>query len=104
MPSHRRPKDPHDWRARHRAAEQRPTQGEKAILQLIDALNYYQETHRDIHGSQLAEDGVLGERWIKMVRGAIGLLNGDLGRLDGGTLDAHLRSIAIDAGFDENLE
>jgi hypothetical protein len=100
----RRPQDPHDWRARHRAAEQRPTQGEKAILQLIDALNYYQEAHRDIHGSQLADDAVLGEYWIKMVRSAEGLLNGDLGRLDGGTLDRMLRAIAVDAGFSEDLE
>ena len=51
--------------------------------------------------SRLSADYVLGEAWAEIGRQLRNLLNGDLGRLDGGTLDHAITSAFAYAGLDE---
>jgi hypothetical protein len=60
----------------------------------------YADAHAERFGSPLAEDYVLGESWREAVRGLRGLLNGELGRLDGGTLDRAILVMYQAAGFE----
>jgi hypothetical protein len=54
------------------------------------------------NGHVLANDGILGEAWADMLKGCRTLLNGDLGGLDGGTLDSILCKMAEANGYEVN--
>jgi hypothetical protein len=60
------------------------------------------EEHRISYGSFIGEDGVLGRAWKGIGISLLIMLNGDLGRFDGGTLDKLIREIAEASGV--NLE
>lgn len=45
------------------------------------------DSHYRVYDSRIGEDAVLGESWLEIMRGLRGLLNGELGGLDGGTCD-----------------
>lgn len=51
-------------------------------------------------GTTLADDGVIGDAWLDMVKAAVTLLNGELAGLDGGTMDGLLRALASANGFE----
>jgi hypothetical protein len=72
--------------------------GLKALVGYADA---YDQTYGS--DSTLGLDGVLGEGWLDMARGWRALLNGELGRLDGGALDSALCDLVKWAGFEEEL-
>ena len=74
---------------------------EGAIRNLLLGLADYADAHQEAYRSPIGEDGVLGECWLEVARGLIGLLNGESGRLDCGTIDATIRDIAAEHGFDE---
>jgi hypothetical protein len=76
---------------------------EKALSLLLQGLALYAEAYEKRYESKLGTDCVLGEEWLDMARGFTGLLNGELGHLDGGTLDGTIRDLALEAGFDEEL-
>ncbi len=85
----------------HTRALANPRNGfEMAIAALFLGLNEYAEAHRDQYHSPVGDDGVLGEHWQAIASGLIGLLNGDTGRLDCGTLDGAIRSLATAHGVD----
>lgn len=55
----------------------------------------YAEDHRARFESPIGQDGVLGDYWESIGDALRGLLNGDCGRLDCGTLDGFiLRTMA----------
>ena len=56
------------------------------------------------NGGRIGSDGVLGVAWAKMGRQLRNLLCGDLGRLDGGTLDGIILSAFAQAGLNEEGE
>jgi 5-methylcytosine-specific restriction endonuclease McrA len=58
----------------------------------------------DCNGGRIGSDGVLGVAWAKIGHQLLTLLCGDLGRLDGGTLDHIIRQAFELAGLDENGE
>lgn len=90
------------WGDRHVRAWQAPCGPERPIRSLIVGLAQYADTHRDRFESDISEDYLLGrDYWLSMWKGARGLLNGELGRLDGGTLDGLLIDILEAAGFEE---
>ncbi len=51
----------------------------------------YARTHRNRFESTIGEDYVLGPQWQAIGEGLLGLLNGETGALDCGTLDGFIR-------------
>ena len=93
------------WGARHADAFDSPRGMERPIVGLYRALAEYADTHLARYASPIGDDGVLGDEWMQMLKALGGLLNGELGRLDGGTLDALRYALAETAGFTrEELE
>ncbi len=89
------------WQDRHDAAMCLPRPGfESAIVQMLNGWHQYAATHRANYESLMGDDGVLGPEWQAIGKGLLGLLNGDLGRMDGGTLDAFLRNTMAANGVD----
>jgi hypothetical protein len=88
------------WGRRHCSAWSDPRGPEMPIRLMFQVLAGYADAHAIRFESPLAEDGILGQAWLDMLRGLRTLLNGDLGRFDGGTLDALAHAIADAAGFE----
>jgi hypothetical protein len=81
-----------DWLERHEKAWQNPIEAERPIVGLIKAwLDYARDYHTRYTFTGVADDGVLGEPWVRIGDNILSLLNGELGRLDGGTLDKLIR-------------
>jgi hypothetical protein len=96
-----------EYRARHLTRWENPAQRDvfaAALANTLSALGEYADAyHRRYRGSRLGEDGVLGEEWQQMLRGFVGLLNGETGGLDAGALDAAARDLHRWAGFEDEL-
>lgn len=90
-----------DWFRRSRNAYFNPLSNERGIVMMMKALVAYADDHARKFESPLGHDYVLGPAWLKMLQGWRTLLNGDLGRLDGGLMDALAREVAMAAGFKE---
>lgn len=87
------------WQQRHDAAMAIPRPGfEAAIVHMLRGWHEYAATHRARFESQIGDDGVLGPEWQSIGQALRGLLNGELGRLDGGTLSAFLSDTMHDNG------
>ena len=70
---------------------QSPTRKEaRALVHLITGLALYADAYESTFEAGIGEDGVLGEHWADIAEGIRGLLNGDTGGLDAGTLDSLL--------------
>lgn len=73
---------------------------EQALRQLLAGWDEYAQTHRKAYESAIGEDGVLGKHWEEIGDALRGLLNGELGRFDGGTLDAFILDTMRENGVD----
>lgn len=94
---------PHWWSAHVRAVVD-PMRFEKPIILLMDGLEAYANQYRSAYmESSLSDDGVLGTEWLSIARALVGLLNGEHGRLDAGTVDAWVRALAREHGFEEEV-
>jgi hypothetical protein len=92
-------------KVRHDAAMTRPRPGfELALVNFIGALQEYSDAHYETYKSHLADDYVIGDEWQTIAKSVIGLLTGEHGRLDGGSLDSRIRDIAERAGFTRDIE
>jgi len=91
-----------EWMHRHLQAWHHPRPAEAALKELIMAWANYATQHFVRHLSHIGEDGFLSKPFISTGQSLLLMLNGDLGRFDGGTLDALIREIAQCAGA--NLE
>jgi hypothetical protein len=81
------------------------------IALIIEGLATYADGYHAEYGPEgedqsdghiLANDGVLGDAWAEVLKGCRTLLNGDLGGLDGGTLDSILCKMAEANGYEVN--
>ena len=71
-----------------------------SLINLVESLgDYALHYRREFPDSKVGGDGVLGEYWLQIARGVAGLLNGPIGRLDAGTMDAAIRDMAREEGF-----
>lgn len=70
------------------------------LVMLIRGVSHYADQHARRYESPIGEDGVLGQEWATAVRAVRGLLNGELGGLDGGTLDKMLCGMLRQEGFE----
>lgn len=75
-------------------------QFERAIVLAVEALAGFADAHRSAYGSEIGDDGVLGDHWTDAAKAAIGMLNGEEGRLDCGTIDGLIRKLAKRANVD----
>jgi len=88
------------WVARHNRAVQYPRGVEEGIVNSVAGWMSYAEIHKARYEQGIGEDYFLGHEWEKIGMSLLVLLNGDLGRLDGGTLDAAIRNALRAEGFD----
>jgi|1_EtaG_2_1085319.scaffolds.fasta_scaffold09492_1 hypothetical protein len=88
-----------DWIIRHFNAMDNPTSIEAPTVKIFQYLGDAIEAHEERYGTKLANDYILGAAWLEIAKQVRVLLNGELGRLDGGTLDKALYSLAQVAGF-----
>ncbi len=73
---------------------------EAGLSHILTGLAQYAGAHVRRHGSPIADDGVLGVAWRESLAGLRQLLSGELGRLDGGTLDHAILELYKAAGFE----
>lgn len=83
------------WADRQVDAVKGPHSGfEVALRSMLLGLAEYADAHSRRYHSKIGDDGVLGREWAAMLSGARGLLNGELDRFDGGTLDKAILAMA----------
>jgi len=70
------------------------------LKQLALAWLMYADSHQERFESTIGDDQFLGPEWAKIGAALRELLNGELGRLDGGTLDGVLYDTLKAEGFD----
>lgn len=85
------------WVTRHLNAWLAPEAFEYPIRQLIGGLDAYGKMVRK-NGRLVGEDLVLGPAVKSIAESILVLLNGDIGRFDGGTLDKLVRAICVEYG------
>lgn len=101
MPASGAGNERNEWLRRHLWAIGNPrTEFERALVGMLLAWLAYADAHESAYGSAIGEDGVLGPEWAAIGVALHGLLNGDLGELDGGTLDRLLCAVLTQHGFD----
>jgi hypothetical protein len=71
------------------------------FTRMIQALALYADAHNTRYGSPIGEDDVLGGAWADATYAVRGLLDGELGGLDGGTLDRMLVGMLRREGFEK---
>lgn len=87
------------WGLRHAQAWASPNGFEAGIVGLLKALANYADQHLARYESRIGEDGVIGTAWAEALGAARTMLNGELGRLDGGTLDHSICEMATAEGI-----
>lgn len=75
---------------------------EQAIIKLADAVALYVNAY--VRENELPFDYVLGPYLGGVLGAIIGLLNGNTGRLDSGTVDKWCREVAEKIGWDLDIE
>ncbi len=93
------------WRIAHHLAVRCPNERfEYGMRTLLIGWLKYADSHKHQYGSGIGDDGVLGPCWQDIGVGLLGLLNGHLGKLDGGTLDALIRTVLTAEGMNPEQE
>jgi hypothetical protein len=88
------------WVLRHKKAIELPQGPERPIVRLLEAWLLYAEQHQERYESKIGDDGVLGKAWEAIGVALRGLLNGECGRLDCGTLDSIILDSMKENGID----
>lgn len=92
----------HKWGERHVRLFQAPVKKEaRALVHLITGLALYADAHEAAYESGIGEDAVLGEHWADIAEGIRGLLNGETGGLDAGTLNSLLGRMLRSENFED---
>lgn len=92
------------WQDRHDAALTHPVRGfERAFNSMLQGWAEYAETHQRTYESSIGDDGVIGVEWEAIGQALLGLLNGELGRLDAGTLHQFISDTLRENGLDPEV-
>lgn len=90
------------WQDRHlRACSWAGAGAGAQVYHMLRHWAQYAECHYDRFGELIAEDYVLGDYWLRMGKGLKGLLDGETGHLDCGTVHGLILSVAKQHGFNE---
>jgi hypothetical protein len=95
------------WGERHVDAMTCPKHGfERGIALMLAGFAEYADAYRAGHeGEPVGQDGFLGDHWEDIGIGILGLLNGETGRIDCGTIDGLIRKIgALNGARSEEYE
>lgn len=84
------------WRRQHETALAYPDQREIALVKLLDGAS--------AAVVQYGQDGLLRDGVADILKGMRTLLDGDLGRLDGGEVSAIIEQLFAEIGFDPDTE
>lgn len=84
---------------RHNDAIDHPKGFEVPIVRMLHFWEMYAVEHAKRFESPIGEDYVLGAEWQAMGEAIRGLLNGETGRLDCGTLDGYILQTMREQGF-----
>lgn len=74
---------------------------ERGMVSMLRGWQAYADGHRAQHGSMIGNDHFLGPLWLEMGKSLRGMLNGEIGRMDGGTVDAFILDTLTANGFTE---
>jgi hypothetical protein len=100
----RKSSDLTDWRARHNTAVTLPITRistlESSLVYMLRGWYDYARQHEQRFESKIGDDGFLGPAWEEMGDNLRTLLNGDIGRLDGGTVDGFILNTMRENGVD----
>lgn len=77
---------------------------DNAVAQMIVVWIKYADCHADRFKSMIGDDYVLGKYWLDAGIAIRGMLNGELGGLDVGCMDATIHACLIANGFAEGLD
>ena len=66
---------------------------ERAMVLMLRGWLAYADAHAESYESDIRDDCVLGEHWRTIGEGIRGLLNGETGRLDPGTIDSLIHDL-----------
>lgn len=72
-----------------------------AIEKIERALDQYALAYLEQYGAKLGEDAVIGDAWARVLRGVIGLLDGETGQLDPGRAWHRLVKLGKAHGFSD---
>ena len=94
------PVDRNRWSDRHLCAVQRPgSLFEQALVDRLRGWLLYADAHQTIYRSNIGDEDVLRYCWVQIGEGLRGVLTGDHGRLDGGTVHRLLCQTLTEAGL-----
>lgn len=88
------------WKERHISAMTAPHGVERPIVEMLNGWSRYAVAYRQRYESEIGTDSVLGHAWLNVAKGIHEMLNGEIGRLDAGTLDSVIRAELQVCGFD----
>lgn len=93
------------WSRRHLDAVRNPRPGiEAPIVQMLKGWIEYADHFNSRNDTKfLADDYFLGPLWRDMGKALRGLLNGELGRLDAGTIDGIICHNLKEQGYDPDM-
>lgn len=91
------------WSHAHQRVLEEPARRglEGSFAHMYRAWLAYADAHKSRYESDIGQDYVLGPHWEAVGKGLLGLLNGDIGRLDAGTCDRVIKDSLHRAGFRE---
>ncbi len=97
--------DPTGWKDRHGDAVQYPrTPHERALVNMLRGWQQYASASEASLEWRIGDDCVLGPEWLAIGKAIKGLLDGEIGQLDGGTVWSYLHETAIRAGFERGMD
>jgi hypothetical protein len=92
------------WTVRHNTALRAPNAKERPIRDMLESWHDYAGNYHNQFDSLIGEDYVLGVAWQSIGESIRTLLNGEIGRLDGGTVDSFiLKTLSANGINTENL-
>src|SRR5688572_26838445 len=89
FPKFRGPNDT-GWQDRHTSAIAITNLIVRPVVTLLTGWVEYADQHKAAYDAGIGQDGFLGPAWAELGSNIRRLLNGELGRLDGGTIDSFL--------------
>jgi hypothetical protein len=96
------PKKFEHWVKEHHKAVKNPIRQEKGLLKILEGVAIYGDASVDV-GTKVGEDGYAAEYILDILRGVVGLLSAETGRLDCGTVDKAIRALGENLGFNRDL-
>ena len=95
------------WELRHNSAVGKsslPRHMETSMIGLLENWKHYAKEHHKKNGALIADDGYCGPAWLEIGHGIRSLFSGEIGRLDGGTLDTFYCEVLEENGFNDEGE